>query len=139
MTTVSAELALHSREYAMMNPFLWFGGSGVQVNGIIPLVGSKPAKNLPGGPLGAVGGRVCVCVCGVCVECVCVWRLVYSTCFRSDETDLVAIGGGAIVVTSNHEARVVGPWDKVRGHTGHDSYYDDSLQRVPNPVRRFSY
>ena len=64
------------------------------------------------------------------------WRLVYSTCFRSDETDLVAIGGGAIVVTSNHEARVVGPWDKVRGHTGHDSYYDDSIQRVPNPVRR---
>ncbi len=60
----------------------------------------------------------------------------YSTCFRSGETDLIAIGGGAIVVTSNHEARVVGPWDKVRGHTGYDGYYDDSIQRVPNPVKR---
>ncbi len=74
MTTVSAELALHSREYAMMNPFLWFEGSGVQVNGIIPPVGSKPAKKLPGGPIGTVGGQVCACVCvgGVgCVECMC--------------------------------------------------------------------
>ncbi len=61
MTTVSAELALHSREYAMMNPFLWFEGSEVQVNGIIPPVGVKPAKKLPGGLLGTVGGQVCVC------------------------------------------------------------------------------
>ncbi len=59
-----------------------------------------------------------------------------NTCFRSDETDLVATRGGAIVVIGNHEACVVGPRDEVRVHTGHDGYYGDRIQRVPNPVSR---
>ncbi len=50
----------------MMNPFLWLEGGEVQVNGTIPPVGFKPAKKLPGGPLGAVGGRECEC--DVCVS-----------------------------------------------------------------------
>ncbi len=134
VTTVSVGPALHSREYAMMNPFLWLEGGEVQVNGTIPLVGFKAAKKLPGGPLGAVGGRECEC--DVCVRGYCWLLRLLNTCFRSDETDLVATRGGAIVVIGNHKACVVGPCDEVRVHTGHDSYYDDRIQRVPNPVSR---
>ena len=68
MATMSDGPAVHSREYAMMTPLRWCSGTGVQVNGIMPLVGSKPATKLPGDPL----GTVCVCVWGVGLGCVCV-------------------------------------------------------------------